>query len=232
MDASAPSLAKPSMVVTLAPSQDAASTVQDFTARPSVHNARPHWLVSQPTRAVSQQLSRSRCTSRVGSTSALAALPLTVRETLVMRSPGVWRGLGRCAGWCLSSRCRALPLAKQGNIGASSARPWTGRARLLFDWSNSRLRHSRGICAIDGRPRAGGIHRIAPRRGARRNTASPVARADVTLPLAFLGEELLAVGEAVGLEEETQDQRAVGRHGLVLVAGRTPAELAGPAPPS
>src|SRR5262249_28680299 len=51
----------------------------------------------------------------------------------------------------------------------------------------------------------------------------------IMLPLAWLGEELLAVGKTVGLEEEAQDQSAVGGHGLVLVARRAPAELTWPA---
>src|SRR5262245_27638288 len=46
---------------------------------------------------------------------------------------------------------------------------------------------------------------------------------------AFLGEELLAVGEAVGLEEEAEDDGAVRRHRLVLVAGRPPDKLPWPA---
>ena len=45
----------------------------------------------------------------------------------------------------------------------------------------------------------------------------------------LLGEELLPVGEAVGLEEEAEDEGAIGRHRLVLVAGRPPDELTRPA---
>src|SRR6185295_10939269 len=50
---------------------------------------------------------------------------------------------------------------------------------------------------------------------------------DCGLPLAGLGEKPLAVGEAVGLEEKAEDQGAVGRSRLVLVAGGTPDELPG-----
>ena len=49
------------------------------------------------------------------------------------------------------------------------------------------------------------------------------------MPLPFLGEELLAVRKPVRLEEEAEDQRTLGGHGLVLVAGWAPAELAGAA---
>src|SRR5689334_7905088 len=84
---SLPSLARPSMVVTLEPSQEAASTVHDFTARPSRCTTQaPHWLVSQPTCVpVSRRFSRRNCTSSVlGSMSAVAALPFTVKVTLVV----------------------------------------------------------------------------------------------------------------------------------------------------
>src|SRR5436190_10992469 len=72
------------MVVTLAPSHATASTVHDFTARPSRCTTQaPHWLVSQPTCVpVSRKFSRRNCTSRVlGSMSAAAALPFTVMDT-------------------------------------------------------------------------------------------------------------------------------------------------------
>src|SRR5262245_41479033 len=45
-------------------------------------------------------------------------------------------------------------------------------------------------------------------------------------PLPGFGEEFFAVGKAVGLEEEAEDERAVGRYRLVLVAGGAPDELA------
>src|SRR5215467_3755384 len=44
-----------------------------------------------------------------------------------------------------------------------------------------------------------------------------------------LGEEPLAAGKAVWLEEEAEDDGAVGRHRLVPVAGRPPHELPRPA---
>src|SRR5262249_24545176 len=46
------------------------------------------------------------------------------------------------------------------------------------------------------------------------------------LPFARLGEELRAVGKAVGLEEEAENDGTVGRHRLVLVARWPPDELA------
>src|SRR5688572_3910987 len=82
---SLPSAARPSMVVTLEPSHDRASTAQDFTPLPSRCTVQhPHWLVSQPTCVpVSPRCSRSSCTSRVRpSTSALTGLPLTVSDTV------------------------------------------------------------------------------------------------------------------------------------------------------
>src|SRR5256714_7381932 len=50
-------------------------------------------------------------------------------------------------------------------------------------------------------------------------------------PLLFLlfGEELLAVGKAVGLEEKPENHRAIRRSCLMLVAGRPPHELTRPA---
>src|SRR5262245_42039339 len=42
----------------------------------------------------------------------------------------------------------------------------------------------------------------------------------------FLGEKLFPIGEAVGFQEEAEHDGAVGRHRLVLVAGRAPYELA------
>src|SRR6516164_5877999 len=45
----------------------------------------------------------------------------------------------------------------------------------------------------------------------------------------ILGEEFLAIGKAVRLEEEAKDHRAVGRHRLMLISARAPAELARPA---
>ncbi len=44
-----------------------------------------------------------------------------------------------------------------------------------------------------------------------------------TLPA--LGKEHLPIGEAVGFEEEAQDNGAFGRHRLVPIAGRPPHEL-------
>src|SRR3954454_14545511 len=81
MGCSSSPLAMPSMVVTFEPAAWPASTVQDFTARPSIWTTQaPHWLVSQPTWVpVRFRFSRSRWTRRVrSSTSAETALPFTV----------------------------------------------------------------------------------------------------------------------------------------------------------
>src|SRR5579859_7238834 len=48
----------------------------------------------------------------------------------------------------------------------------------------------------------------------------------VALSLARLGEEFFAIGEAVRLEEEAEQNCAVRRHRLVPIAGRPPDELA------
>src|ERR1700730_6059566 len=79
--------ARPSMVVTLAPSICQTKTVQDFTALPSTCTTQaPHWDVSQPTWVpVSRRSSRRNCTRRVrGSTSPVTALPFTVSATADM----------------------------------------------------------------------------------------------------------------------------------------------------
>src|SRR6266567_6070364 len=78
----------PSMVVTLLPEACPASTVQDFTALPSICTTQaPHWEVSQPTWVpVSRRFSRKNCTSSVrGSTLALTGLPFTIREILAIQ---------------------------------------------------------------------------------------------------------------------------------------------------
>src|SRR5260370_32097337 len=46
------------------------------------------------------------------------------------------------------------------------------------------------------------------------------------LSLARLGEEFCAIGKTVRLEEEAKQNCTVGRHRLVLIAGRPPDELA------
>src|SRR6266508_3666537 len=59
--------------------------------------------------------------------------------------------------------------------------------------------------------------------------AAPTQPTTYDLLPPLLGEELLPGGEAVGLEEEAEDEGAVGRHRLVLIAGRPPHELTRPA---
>src|SRR5581483_988361 len=131
------SLARPSMVVTLAPSQERASTVHDFTALPSRCTTQaPHWLVSQPTCVpVRRKFSRRNCTSSVlGSTSAVAALPFTVMVTFVIPLSGglgvacreVWDDAGAAgAGAC--------PLRNSENMGRLlSAAAFAGRGRLFM----------------------------------------------------------------------------------------------------
>src|SRR5690606_21433466 len=81
------SFASPSIVKTPEPSQDTASVVQDFTARPSTCTMQaPHWLVSQPTCVpVRRRYSRRNWTRSVrGSMSADTLLPFTVIVTWVM----------------------------------------------------------------------------------------------------------------------------------------------------
>src|SRR5437763_947187 len=45
------------------------------------------------------------------------------------------------------------------------------------------------------------------------------------LPLARLREELVAIGKAIGLQEEAEQDGAIRRHGLVLITSRSPNEL-------
>src|SRR5262249_12245490 len=61
------------------------------------------------------------------------------------------------------------------------------------------------------------------RRPARRWPRCGSPRPLLLRPL--IGEELLAAGEAVGLQEEAENDGAIGRHRLVLVAGWPPDEL-------
>ena len=77
------------MVVTLEPATCTARVVHDFTARPSMCTTQaPHCEVSQPTCVpVRPSVSRRSETSSVrSSTSAVTALPFTVRLTVVMLS--------------------------------------------------------------------------------------------------------------------------------------------------
>ena len=70
----------------------AASTVQDFTATPSMATVQaPHCVVSQPTWVpVSLSRSRRKCTSRVrAGTSAVWGVPLTVTSTVTSREPAI-----------------------------------------------------------------------------------------------------------------------------------------------
>src|SRR4030088_495839 len=94
MGCSSSPFAMPSMVVTFEPAAWPASTVQDFTARPSIWTTQaPHWLVSQPTWVpVRFRWSRRRLTRSVrSSTSAETALPLTVNLTVdTLRPPDVF----------------------------------------------------------------------------------------------------------------------------------------------
>src|SRR4249919_3604937 len=79
--------ARPSMVMTSAPSSCHTNTVQALTALPSTWTTQaPHWEVSQPTWVpVSRRSSRRNCTRRVrGSTSPVTALPFTVSATADM----------------------------------------------------------------------------------------------------------------------------------------------------
>jgi hypothetical protein len=61
----------------------------------------------------------------------------------------------------------------------------------------------------------------------RRDCINQLGLALVTSPLprSLFREELLAIRKAVGLEEEADDDGAVGRHRLVPIAGRPPDKL-------
>src|SRR5262245_30565753 len=67
-----------------------------------------------------------------------------------------------------------------------------------------------------------GIATFACQRN-RDTSLGPVRRPLLLRPV--LGEEPLAAGKAVWLEEEAEDDGAVGRHRLVPVAGGPPDEL-------
>src|SRR5215510_4391044 len=100
----------PSMVVTLDPAAWPASTVQDFTALPSIWTTQaPHWLVSQPTWVpVRFRFSRKRWTRRVrSSTLTETALLFTVSLTVDMRKLRCvkdvgWVELGHILGCALA----------------------------------------------------------------------------------------------------------------------------------
>src|SRR5262245_3113766 len=166
---SLPPWARPSMLRTLAPSQDAASVVHDLMARPSTWTTQaPHWLVSQPTCVpVSRRFSRRNCTKSVlASMSALTGLPFTVMLTLIMRPPGVDGVEARAVAG--GADAVAAGLAGSGGAGSAGFLPLrnrenmhlllfrhrglvgTGRRRTLtivchWRWQ---LRHSSALCAI------------------------------------------------------------------------------------
>ncbi len=139
------------MVVTLAPSQVAASTVQDLMARPSTCTTQaPHWLVSQPTCVpVSRRFSRTNCTSSVrGSTSALTALPLTVIDTCDGAGPcgpaACRRCLGRlpsCGKTCVAS-CLPAEQMRRGRFVIVLVLDYA--TDVAWAQSNRRFRRGRG----------------------------------------------------------------------------------------
>ena len=63
-----------------------------------------------------------------------------------------------CAG------CRSFRLAKPGHVSLLLSLPVTAAMSLLFDWSNSQLRHSRRVCAIASAALGAIAKRIAPNR--------------------------------------------------------------------
>src|SRR5262249_2120883 len=127
---SLPPWARPSMLRTLPPSQDAASVVHDLTARPSRWTTQaPHWLVSQPTCVpVSRRFSRRNCTKSVlASMSALTGLPFTVMLTLIMRPPGVDGVEARAAA---AGAAAAAGLAGSGGAGSAGFFPLRNRENM------------------------------------------------------------------------------------------------------
>src|SRR5262245_35441215 len=144
------------MVTTLAPSQEAASVVQDLTARPSRWTTQaPHWLVSQPTCVpVRRKFSRRNCTNSVlASTSALAGLPFTVRLILTMRPPEVGvvellvvalaAAAGAAAVWDVDAGSAGFfPLRNRENMTSSSEVPRLGRTQTIVRSTRCQLRHS------------------------------------------------------------------------------------------
>src|SRR5258706_12884357 len=93
------------MVVTVAPCAWTASTLQLFTALPSISTVQaPHWAVSQPMWVpVSARLPRRKSTSRVrDGTSAETALPFTVRATEIFIDGSSSKGKidGKMLGFC------------------------------------------------------------------------------------------------------------------------------------
>src|SRR5689334_1389382 len=150
------------MVTTLAPSQEAASVVQDLTARPSRWTTQaPHWLVSQPTCVpVRRRFSRRNWTSNVlASTSAVAGLPFTVMLILTMRPPGavvvallsaaVGAAAGAAAVWEPGAGSAGFfSLRNRENMTSSSLAPRLGRTQTIVRCGREQLRHSSGLCAI------------------------------------------------------------------------------------
>src|SRR5215470_14420121 len=98
----------PSIVTSCAPSACIASMLQDFTARPFMWIVQaPHWAVSQPTWVpVSRRLLRMNSTRSVrSSTSAVAGLPFTVRDTRTVIQPPLRLHVRVLAG---ARQCAAL----------------------------------------------------------------------------------------------------------------------------
>src|SRR6516164_9697714 len=94
---------------------------------------------------------------------------------------------------------------------------------------------------VVGHATAGAVHAVPPSGFSRSSRCAPYrlgAESDAclsptvtseALPLPRLSEKLFAIGKAIGLEKEAEQHRAVGRNRLVLIAGRAPHELTGPA---
>src|SRR5215467_2691731 len=142
-------VARPSMVVTFAPSTERVSTVQDFVATPFTWTTQaPHCDVSQPTWVpVRRRFSRRNCTSRVrGSTSPVTALPFTVIATAVMASsikvrPKAWFSTptGAAGGGSGQNRADFASNLDFEQLNSEPATPRRSRPQ-----SSARLRHCRG----------------------------------------------------------------------------------------
>ena len=105
------------MVVISVPPAWPASTVQAFTARPSILTVQaPHWLVSQPTwTPVSRRFWRSRSTrSAFGGASISRASPLTTIDTFMSRASSLPRRL-------LFGRRPYPPISRQASSAKATA---------------------------------------------------------------------------------------------------------------
>src|SRR5215831_11549757 len=138
------------MVRTSAPSAVSTRSVHDFTALPSTCTTQaPHWEVSQPTWVpVRRRFSRRNCTSRVrGSTSAVAALPFTVMDTLVMPLSEDLGVAARSAGGGGAAGAALCPLRNRENIGCLLSLAASAGRDPFFCWVQFAITpHPKRLC--------------------------------------------------------------------------------------